>query len=118
MLLDQQLKLKTMRTLKVIAQGSLQTKIFSILKEIGVDLSSYHGGSLNGKDIKKVMNNACHIFDTFLIIFKRGKRPNCILLDANTNALCLQFLEVIALWDGVFSLARTINLTEADIKIY
>jgi len=40
-------------------------KVFRVLKEIGVELSSYHGGSLNGKDIKKVMNNATHLFDTF-----------------------------------------------------
>jgi hypothetical protein len=41
-----------------------------------------------------------------------------VLLDANTNALCLQFREVFVLWDGVFSLARTINPMEVDIKIY
>jgi hypothetical protein len=64
------------------------------------------------------MNNACHIFDTFLIIFKGGKRPNWVLSDADTNALCLQFREVFVLWDGVFSLARTINPTDVDIKIY
>jgi hypothetical protein len=60
---DQQLKFKTMRTLKVRVQGSIETKMFNVLKEIWVELSSYHGGSLNGKDIKKVMKNACHILD-------------------------------------------------------
>ena len=52
---DQQLKMKTMRTLtlKVKEQGSKETKIFSVIKEIGVELSAYHGGSLNGKDIKR-----------------------------------------------------------------
>ena len=45
-----------------------------MLKEIGVELSSYHGGSLNGKDIKKVMNNASNMFDQFAAIFKgRGE---------------------------------------------
>ncbi len=73
------------------AQGSIETKMFSVLKEIGVELSSHHGGSLNGKDIKKVMNNACHIFESLLIIFNGGKRPNCVLLDANIDTLCLQF---------------------------
>jgi hypothetical protein len=29
---------------------------------------------LNGKDIKKVMNNATHISDQFAAIFKEGKR--------------------------------------------
>jgi len=118
MVSDQQLKLKAMRTLKVKDQGSIETKIFSVLKEIGVELSAYHGGSLNGKDIKKVMNNACHIFDRFSAIFKGGKRPNCALSDANIDALCLQFREVFVLWDGVFSLARTINPTEGDTSIY
>ena len=73
MVSDQQLKLKTMRTLKVKEQGSIETKIFSDFKEIGVELSDYHGGSLDGKDIKKVMNNACHIFHRFLTIFKEGR---------------------------------------------
>jgi hypothetical protein len=45
-----------------------------VLKEIGVELSSYHGGSVNGKDIKKVMINASHIFDQFAVIFQEGKR--------------------------------------------
>jgi hypothetical protein len=69
---NQQNKLKTMRTSKVRAHDSIETKMFSVLKELGIELSSYHGGSLNGKDIKKVMNNACHIFDTFSTIFKEG----------------------------------------------
>ena len=60
-------------------QSSIEMKSVSVLKEIGVELSAYHGGSLNGKDIKKVMNNACHIFDRFSTIFKGGKRPNCAL---------------------------------------
>ena len=44
MVLVQQLKLKAMRTLKVKEQGSIETKIFRVLKEIGVELSAYHGG--------------------------------------------------------------------------
>ena len=51
MLTDQKLKLKTMRTSKVKDQQSIETKIFKVLKEIGVEISSYHGGSLNGKDM-------------------------------------------------------------------
>jgi hypothetical protein len=118
MLTDQQLKLKTMRTSKVKDQQSIETMIFKVLKEIGVELSSYHGGSLNGKDIRKVMTNACYIFDTFAMIFKAGKRPNCMLSDANINALCMQFREVFVLWDGTFSLARTVNPTEIDCSTY
>jgi len=74
MLMDQQLKLKTMRISKVKDQQSIETKIFKVLKEIGVELSSYHGGSLNGKDIRKVMTNACWIFLIYLRRFLRRGR--------------------------------------------
>ncbi len=50
-------------------------------------LSSYHGGSLNGK----VITNASCIFDSLAIIFKGEKSPNCMLSDANIDSLCLQF---------------------------
>ncbi len=89
-----------------------------MLKEIGVELSSYHGGSLNGKDIKKVINNAAHVFKELAVIMKEGKRPDSILSDAKVNALCLHFWEVFILWDGAFSLARTVNPMENDTKTY
>ncbi len=52
-LADQQLKLKVMQTAKGKKEHSIASKIFKMLKDIGVELSSYHGGSLNGKDTKR-----------------------------------------------------------------
>ena len=49
-LTEQQTKLMEMRKSKVGQQDSIETKVFNVLKEVGVELSSYHGGSLNGKD--------------------------------------------------------------------
>jgi hypothetical protein len=117
-LADQQLKLKAMRTNKVKGQLSIETKVFKVLKDIGVELSSYHGGSLNGKDIKKVMNNASHVFDKLSLVFKEGKRDDCVLLDAEIESLCLHFREVFVLWDGAFSLARIVNPMELDVITY
>ncbi len=88
------------------------------MKEIGVELSSYHGGSLNGEDIKKVMNNATHIFDQFAAIFMEGKREGCQLMDADIDLMCLHYWEVFVLWDGAFSLARTINPMDEEAKIF
>jgi len=90
-LADQQTKLKEMRQSKVRGEQSIETKVFRVLKEIGVKLSSYNGGSLNGKDIKKVMNNAYHIFEQFAEIFKEGKRNECLLSDADIDLMCLHF---------------------------
>ena len=62
-----------------------------MLKDIGVELSFYHGASLNGKDIKKVMNNASHVFDCIAMVFKEGKRGDCLLLDAENRIVVLSF---------------------------
>ncbi len=104
-LASQQGKLKEMRRAKVRGQQSIETKVFRVLKEIGVKLSSYHGGSLNGKDIKKIMNNASHIFDQFAVIFQEGKKKDCLLSDDGIKEICLHFQEVYVLWDGSFLLA-------------
>jgi hypothetical protein len=81
-------------------------------------LSSYHGGSLNGKDVKKVMNNASHIFDQFAAILKEGKRKDCLLSDDDIGLLCLHFWEAYVLWDGAFLLARKIDPTDEDAETY
>jgi hypothetical protein len=117
-LADQQTKLKKMRQSKVRGQLSIETKVFRVLKEIGVELSSYHKGSMNGKDIKKVMNNVSHIFDQFAAIFKEGKRNECLLSNADIDLMCLHFGGVYVLWDGAFLLARIINPTDEDADTY
>jgi len=117
-LAEQQTKLHYMRKVKVRGQQSIETKVFRVLKEIGVELSSYHRGSLNGKDIKKVMNNATHLFDTCAAIFKEGKREGCLLSDADIDTMCLHFREVYVLWDGAFALARMFNPRNEDTATY
>jgi hypothetical protein len=117
-LTNQQDKLMEISKSKARQQESIETQMFKVLKEIGVELSSYHGGSLNGKDIKKVMNNATHLFNTFATIFKVGKREGCQLTDTDIDLMCLHFREVYVLWDGAFSLARTINPTNDEADTY
>jgi hypothetical protein len=90
--------------------------MFKVLRTIGMELSFYHGSSLNGKDIEKVMNNTTSIFDQLASICKEGKRPDCLLLNNDISVLCLNFSEVFVLWDGKFSLASTINPDSADIS--
>ena len=87
-------KLKQIRSAKVKAPDSIETKMFKVLKTIGVELSSYHGGSLNGKDIKKVMNNATYVFDQLALIFEDQKRSDCLLTNDDIKALCLHYREV------------------------
>jgi hypothetical protein len=64
-----------MQTAKGKEEHSVETKMFKMLKDIGVELSLHHGGLLIGRDIKKLMNNAIYFFDELTVIFKEGKRP-------------------------------------------
>ena len=78
---------------------------------------SYHGGSLNGKDIKKVTYNVTYLFGEFSLFLKLGKWDNCEFSDA-IDALCQHFQSVFVLWDGAFSFARKINPPEEDAQTY
>ncbi len=115
---DQHLKLKVMQTAKGKKEHSIESKMFKMLKDIGVELSSYHGKLLNGKDTKKAMNNATYFFDGLAVMLKEGKRAHSLLSDDDIDTLCLHFWEVFVLWDGAFLLARTVNPTENDTATY
>jgi hypothetical protein len=107
-----------MQTAKGKKEHSIESKMFKMLKDIGVELSLYHGGLLNGKDTKKVMKNATYFFDGLAVILKEGKRDDSHLSDNNIDMLCLHFWEVFVLWDGAFLLARTVNPMENDTTTY
>jgi len=94
--------------------------MLKVLKLIGVEPTRYHGGSLAGMDIKKVIGNASFVFDEFAKILKDEARKNnhCTLSDDDIDHICDQHKEVYLLWDGAFSTARTINPTEDDRSLY
>ena len=88
LLTEKEKVLQSLRSSKATSTSSLESQVFKILKGIGVEQSSYHGGSLNGKDIKKVMNNAAYLFDKFSSILQAGKRDACELDNKCIDALC------------------------------
>ena len=85
-----------------------------VFNTIGVELQQYHGGSLAGMGIKRVITNASFVFGEFAKILKEGKRNDCEVTDADIDFLCEQHKQVYLLWDGAFAAARTINPTEED----
>jgi hypothetical protein len=58
------------------SDNGIENKLLSVLKSIGVELTRYHGGSLAGIDIKKVIANASYVFDEFAKILKQNKRAD------------------------------------------
>jgi hypothetical protein len=65
-----------------------------------------------------VMNNATYLFDQFAAVFKEKRREGCLLSHTDIDLMCLHFRKVFVLWDGVFSLARTVDPTGEEILTY
>jgi hypothetical protein len=68
----------------------MESKMLRVLKSISIELTRYHGGSLNGMDIKTVIANSAYIFDEFATIQKDHKRPGCKLSDMDIDFICEQ----------------------------
>ena len=72
---------------KKTADG-VESKMFKLLKTVyKVKIQAYHGGSLTGKDITKVMSNAHAIFPKLAEIFEKGKKEG-IMSKENIDKLC------------------------------
>ncbi len=110
-------KLKQIRSLKVKTPGSIETKCSKCLRQL-VWNQMHTMVEASMVWTKKVMNNGTYVFDELALIFKDRKRPDCLLLDNNMDALCLHFREVFVLWDGTFSLARMKNPDDIVISTY
>ena len=93
--------------------------MFDILKtRYHVKLQAYHGGSLTGKDIQKVMANAPAIFLFFAGILVSKKKADWSITDEEIQAQCTKFANLFMLWDGAFSFASKIDPTSEDIASY
>ena len=106
---------KEFRSIRKKDGESLESKMMKVLQTIGVELTRYHGGSLNGKDIKTLTNNASFVFDEWAKILKVGKREGCTV---DTDQLCKDYKYCFLLWDGAFSIARKTNPTVEDRELY
>ncbi len=112
-------KLTAFRSVRKRSSDGLESKMFSVLKSINVELTSYHGGSLNGKDIKKVMDNASFVFDLFKQILKEGKKAGLPDdFDSMIELMCKKYKSAFLLWDGAFSFAQKVNPTFHDRLIF
>ena len=88
------------------------------MKEVRVELAAYHGTSLTGKDIRKVMNNSTYLFDKFATILKEGMWEHSEYSNTDIDDLCRRFKLSFELWDGAFSIARKYDPTWEDAALY
>ena len=82
----------------------IETKLFAVLKvKYCVAIQAYHGGTMHGKDIQKVMENVTTIFEEFAEILKANSRVDCKLSNDDIDKFCGRFSHLCMLWDGAFS---------------
>ena len=117
---DLKKQMKEFRKLHKKDTEGLHNKLMDVLKKVGVELQAYHGGSLNGKDIIKVMNNASYIFDQFTSLLHEGegRRDGCTLTKEDIEKRCEEYKSAFLLWDGAFSFARKLNPENVDREMY
>ena len=98
----------------------IEAEMFKILKvKYGIKLQAYHGGSMTGKDIQKVMENASEIFPLFANILMANKRPDSkFSTQDEIDDLCNSFKNAFILWDGAFSFASKISPSEDNVQQY
>ena len=118
MLKNMKEKLTKFRQTRKKSDDGIESKMLDVLKTVGVELTRYHGGSLNGVDIKKVIGNAAYIFDEFAVILKENKKADSPMSNAAIDKLCADTKQLFLLWDGAFALARKVNPTEEDCELY
>ncbi|KAL7530713.1 LOW QUALITY PROTEIN: hypothetical protein ACHAWF_003482 [Thalassiosira exigua] len=106
-------KLKSVRSDRHKAGGGLEGKMSQVLKEIGVELTRYHGGKLNGKDIKTIIENA-----TYSGILVEGKREWCPLSEDEIKSKVNEHPWTFLLWDGPFLFARKVDPTTEDPEMF
>ncbi|KAL7529504.1 hypothetical protein ACHAWF_003005, partial [Thalassiosira exigua] len=111
-------KLKSFRSDRHKAGEGLESKMFRVLKEIGVELTRYHGGSLNGKDIKTTIENATYVFDKWSDILVEGKREECPLSEDEIKAKVDEYRRTFLLRDGAFAFARKVDPTAEDRAMF
>ena len=61
--------------------------INALKKVYGVPIQTYHGGSLRGENIQKLIQNSLEIFNIFALSLKDNKKDDCNFSFGSTYVL-------------------------------
>lgn len=89
-----------------------------VLTLFHITIQAYHGGSLHGKDVQKLMNNAYEIFELFANILTENMKEGCKYTKEEIEQICKNYATLSILWDGAFSYASKVNPTVEYISMY
>ncbi len=67
-------KIKEFKKIRKRRGDGIESEMFVTLKLFGIEVQAYHGGSLHGKDVQKLMSNASDIFKSFADTLKKCKK--------------------------------------------
>mmetsp|Transcript_22814 Transcript_22814/g.32611 ORF Transcript_22814/g.32611 Transcript_22814/m.32611 type:complete len:415 (+) Transcript_22814:104-1348(+) len=96
----------------------MESEMIKVLILFDITIQAYHGGSLHGKDVQKLMSNAHEIFESFAEILTENMKEGCEYKKEEIEQVCKNYATLCILWDGAFSYASKINPTEEDVNMF
>ena len=96
----------------------LESEMMKVLLLYDITIQAYHGGSLHGKDVQKLMSNAHEIFESFAQILTENMKEGCAYNKEDIKQVCKNYATLCILWDGAFSYASKIDPTEEDVNMF
>lgn len=106
-------EVKKFRSDRKLEEGSLYSKVDTILEKFGIYRSAYHSGQINGVGIKLLMDNAeCIMVEVEKEMLQL--LPDDSPMVAKVKNKCAALKYFFALWDDAFSAVHKQDPTEHD----
>ena len=97
-------------------EDSVYSGIDRILQTYDIIRAAYHGGDLNGVDIRTLMDNATEIMEKIAEYLISSKSVQCTKTPAEIRKVCKDAGKLLEQWDAVLTLAHEEFPTDADFE--
>ena len=82
---------------------SIYSGIDNILQRYGIERCAYHGGQINGVDVRTLMNNSKEIMGEICVYLYNQLTEESSITPDDIGKLCKDCEEYLSLWDAAFS---------------
>ena len=92
----------------------MYSQIYEILQKYKIHRAAYHGGDLNGKVIKNMMEHSDNIMGDVREYLIMNKSPTCNISNNKIGKITADCCLLLKIWDACFSAVSKLDLTEKD----
>ena len=92
----------------------MYSQIDEILQKYKIHHAAYHGGDLNGKGIKTMIEHSDNIMGEMREYLIINKSPTCNISNNKIGKITADCCLLLKIWDGCFSAVSKLDPTEED----